>query len=581
MNTARIAAILALLTPHAYDALAAVDAKNANLPVQGRYASEGPDRPTARLDVANSGGGRLLVVLVVPRDDVPEGRCKIEAMIPPGQSGVPILDADEHFLVSLSGNEGEATISVDVARKQEPDADAIRCLGTWRVTRTAMKENLAIPRSDCAAILHDGRTASRGLPNARILRGADRKTIANETDLRSAVFLEARLRGAELTGKDLSGALFCDSDLSRANLSGADLSGALLDAGTSLRGADLSGAKLRGTRIVGADLSETIMTDADLTGARLSCPGSGIRGTPCASHAFSPTDVSGAELGGAELPVLAAMPKGVPASIDGALVPADDGTLSWALGIMRRNDRIRIVPPPGRSASSDGIEVSAQELRGALAAIDRAAAAPRPARCGAGRKTSRLDAAICGDPWLSLAERLLPKNGGKAKDWKTIAQTCLDERSERFDAVARRDSDRRTAAKGKRETEGECLRTAASEILATDAETPRPEKGDYSVDPPISGEPLAAELLRLKAPGLAKLSVSETPDGKLVVSARVRSENGVCAMRSVLGERGKGPKFPDVVGNADFALLLHPDENKEGCDENAAWPAEWHRIQRK
>ena len=99
--------------------------------------------------------------------------------------------------------------------------------------------------------------------------------------LSGAVLVEADLSGANLQGANLAGARLLQANLSGANLKGANLAGATLQganvsganlqganlAGASLLRANFSGATMLGTNLAGADAREADFTGADLTGA--------------------------------------------------------------------------------------------------------------------------------------------------------------------------------------------------------------------------------------------------------------------------------------------------------------------------
>ncbi|MBD2199281.1 MULTISPECIES: nSTAND1 domain-containing NTPase [Calothrix] len=116
------------------------------------------------------------------------------------------------------------------------------------------------------------------------LRGAN----LSDADLSRANLSDADLRGANLSLANLSRANLRGADLSRANLSYANLSYADLG-GANLSGADLSYANLSGADLSGADLSYANLSGADLSGANLS------------SANLSGADLSGADLSDANL----------------------------------------------------------------------------------------------------------------------------------------------------------------------------------------------------------------------------------------------------------------------------------------
>ena len=89
--------------------------------------------------------------------------------------------------------------------------------------------------------------------DARNLREAVTRAVAERVDLRRACLYGACLYGANLYGANLRGADLYGADLRGANLRGANLYGAYLD-GADLRGANLRGADLRGACLGGAHL---------------------------------------------------------------------------------------------------------------------------------------------------------------------------------------------------------------------------------------------------------------------------------------------------------------------------------------
>lgn len=80
---------------------------------------------------------------------------------------------------------------------------------------------------------------------------------------REAVFIEARMDAANLTGAQLQDADFTSAQLRRAVLRRANLVGATLVA------ANLAGADLRQAELIGANLSGAVLRKADLRGANL------------------------------------------------------------------------------------------------------------------------------------------------------------------------------------------------------------------------------------------------------------------------------------------------------------------------
>lgn len=107
--------------------------------------------------------------------------------------------------------------------------------------------------------LHGSIFASASLSNADFSRAGK---------LEHAVFDEAYLLNADLSGRDLSGATFSNADLHLSNLSAAVLPGADMS-GANLSWADLSGAALNGADCSQADLSKADLTDASFSDAYL------------------------------------------------------------------------------------------------------------------------------------------------------------------------------------------------------------------------------------------------------------------------------------------------------------------------
>ena len=93
----------------------------------------------------------------------------------------------------------------------------------------------------------------------------------SDRDLRFAVFhnawmVKANLSGADLRGANLVGANLRQANLSNANLEGQNLSKARLQ-DADLSGARIRGSDLRGAELVGAKLERTLLSGADMSGA--------------------------------------------------------------------------------------------------------------------------------------------------------------------------------------------------------------------------------------------------------------------------------------------------------------------------
>ena len=103
---------------------------------------------------------------------------------------------------------------------------------------------------------------------AKTLREAVEKAVAEGVSLAGADLTGANLSGATLYRADLSGATLYRADLTGANLTRVNLSGANLT-WANLTGANLTGANLTRVNLSGADLTRADLTRANLEGANL------------------------------------------------------------------------------------------------------------------------------------------------------------------------------------------------------------------------------------------------------------------------------------------------------------------------
>lgn len=93
------------------------------------------------------------------------------------------------------------------------------------------------------------------------------------TESPAITFVQADLRGVDLSGVDLSAVNLKGTDLSKANLQHAFFSGANLEdaflTGSELQSAFFTAASFRGALLIGAKLQSAVLEGADLSGATL------------------------------------------------------------------------------------------------------------------------------------------------------------------------------------------------------------------------------------------------------------------------------------------------------------------------
>jgi uncharacterized protein YjbI with pentapeptide repeats/beta-lactamase regulating signal transducer with metallopeptidase domain len=226
----------------------------------------------------------------------------------------------------------------------------------------------------------------------RDLRGIDLHGIAlNGDDLRGADLRGVDLSDAKLLGVDLRDAKLDGANLSRASLNGCDLRGtSLLDAnldglritGTSIRGTVIGGSHLRslvdrcmgcdlrGIDLHGQDLQGIVLSGADLRGANLR--NANLRGARFEGVDLRQADISGADLTNVELNGcdLSGVDLG---SAKTSGMTTNDSSMQSFSGLASAQHQLVV--------ASRGLDVDAQRLSAAFAALSNGGVPPRDHRC--------------------------------------------------------------------------------------------------------------------------------------------------------------------------------------------------------